>query len=69
METFIKDSQTERIEPQYRKGRQNEQDAVGFINHDNKKFVIFDRHTKKYITGWVMNEAQYQKFLNNNNII
>lgn len=26
-------------------------------------------HTKKYITGWVMNNAQYQEFVNNNNII
>ena len=25
--------------------------------------------TKKYITGWVMNDLQYQKFIDNNNII
>jgi hypothetical protein len=29
---FVKDPKSERIEPQYRKGRENEQDAVGFLN-------------------------------------
>ena len=66
---FVKDSKSERIEPQYRKGRKNEQDAVGFLNRKERRFVIFDRHTKKYITGWVMNDLQYQEFLDNNNII
>ena len=66
---FVKDPTSERIEPQYRKGRENEQDAVGFLNRRERRFVIFDRHTKKYITGWVMNDIQYQEFLDNNNII
>jgi len=66
---FVKDPKSEKIEPQYRKGRENEQDAVGFINRRDRKFVIFDRHTKKYITGWVMNDLQYQDFIDNNNII
>jgi hypothetical protein len=64
-----KDPKSERIEPQYRKGRENEQDAVGFLNRRDRRFVIFDRHTKKYITGWVMNDLQYQEFIDNNNII
>ena len=66
---FVKDPKSERIEPQYRKGRENEQDAVGFLNRRDRRFVIFDRHTKKYITGWVMNDLQYQEFIDNNNII
>ena len=66
---FIKDPKSERVEPQYRKGRENEQDAVGFVNREDRRFVIFDRHTKKYITGWEMNDLQYQEFLDNNNII
>jgi hypothetical protein len=69
LEEFIKDPKSERIEPQYRKGRENEQDAVGFFNRRERRFVIFNRHTKKYITGWVMNDLQYEEFLNNNNII
>ena len=66
---FVKDPKSEKIEPQYRKDRENEQDAVGFLNRKDRRFVIFDRHTKKYITGWVMNDIQYQEFINNNNII
>lgn len=66
---FVQDPTSEKIEPQYRKGRDNEQDAVGFLNRKDRRFVIFDRHTKKYITGWVMNDLQYQEFINNNNII
>jgi hypothetical protein len=66
---FVKDPKSERIESQYRKGRENEQDAVGFLNRRDRRFVIFDRHTKKYITGWVMNDLQYQEFIDNNNII
>jgi len=69
LEEFAKDPNSERIEPQYRKGRENEQDAVGFLNRKDKRFIIFDRHTKKYITGWVMNDLQYQEFIENNNII
>jgi hypothetical protein len=69
LEEFAKDPKSERIEPQYRKGRENEQDAVGFLNRKDKRFIIFDRHTKKYITGWVMNDLQYQEFIENNNII
>ena len=66
---FVKDPKSEKIEPQYRRGRKNEQDAVGFLNRKDRRFVIFDRHTKKYITGWVMNDLQYQEFIDNNNII
>ena len=66
---FAKDPNSERIEPQYRKRRENEQDAVGFLNRRDRKFVIFDRHTKKYITGWAMNDFQYQEFIDNNNIV
>jgi hypothetical protein len=66
---FVKDPKSEKIEPQYRKGRGNEQDVVGFLNRKDRRFVIFDRHTKKYITGWVMNDLQYQEFIDNNNII
>ena len=66
---LVKDPKNEKIEPQYRKGRKNEQDAVGFLNRKDRKFVIFNRHTKKYITGWVMNDLQYQEFIDNNNII
>ena len=66
---FVKDSKSERFEAKYRKGCANEQDVVGFLNRRDRKFVIFDRSTKKYISGWVMNELQYQEFLNNNNII
>jgi len=66
---FVKDPKSERIEPQYRKGRENEQDSVGFLNRRDRRFVIFNRHTKKYITGWVMNDLQYQEFIDNNNII
>ena len=66
---FVKDPKSEKIEPQYRKGRENEQDVVGFINRKDRRFVIFDRHTKKYITGWIMNDLQYQEFIDNNNII
>mmetsp|Transcript_24682 Transcript_24682/g.43301 ORF Transcript_24682/g.43301 Transcript_24682/m.43301 type:complete len:164 (-) Transcript_24682:212-703(-) len=66
---FVKDPKSEKIEPQYRKGRENEQDVVGFLNRKDRRFVIFDRHTKKYITGWVMNDIQYQEFIDNNNII
>jgi len=66
---FVKDPKSEKIEPQDRKGRENEQDVVGFLNRKDRRFVIFDRHTKKYITGWVMNDLQYQEFLDNNNII
>ena len=66
---FINDPKSEKIEPQYRKGRANEQNTVGFINRQERKFVIFDRETKKYITGWVMNDLQYQEFIQNNNII
>ena len=66
---FVKDPKSEKIEPQYRKGRENEQDVVGFLNRKDRRFVIFDRHTKKYITGWVMNDLQYQEFIDNNNII
>ena len=69
LEEFAKDPKSERIEPQYRKGRENEQDAVGFLNRRDKRFIIFDRHTKKYITGWVMNDLQYPEFIENNNII
>lgn len=66
---FVKDPKSEKIEPQYRKGWENEQDAVGFLNRKDRRFVIFDRHTKRYITGWVMNDLQYQEFIDNNNII
>ena len=66
---FVKDPKSERFEAKYRKGRANEQDVVGFLNRQDRKFVIFDKSTKKYITGWVMNDLQYQEFLNNNNII
>jgi hypothetical protein len=66
---FSKDTKSEKIEPQYRKGRENEQDAVGFLNRRERRFIIFNRHTKKYITGWVMNDSQYQEFVKNNNII
>ena len=66
---FVRDSKSEKIEPQYRKGRENEQDAVGFLNRKDRRFVIFNRHTKKYITGWVINKIQYEEFINNNNII
>jgi phage terminase small subunit len=66
---FAKDPKSEKIEPQYRKGRENEQDTVGFLNRRDRRFIIFNRHTKKYITGWVMNDLQYQEFINNNNII
>ena len=66
---FVKDPQSERIDPQYHKGRENEQDATGFLNRRDRRFVIFNRHTKKYITGWVMNDLQYQEFIDNNNII
>lgn len=66
---FVKDPKSEKIEPQYRKGRENEQEVVGFLNRKDRRFVIFDRHTKKYITGWVMNDIQYQEFMDNNNII
>jgi hypothetical protein len=66
---FVQDPKSERIEPQYRKGRENEQDAVGFLNRRDRRFVIFNRHTKKYITGWVINDLQYQEFIDNNNII
>ena len=48
---FSKDTKSEKIEPQYRKGRENEQNAVGFLNRKERRFVIFNRHTKKYITG------------------
>ena len=51
---FVQDPKSERIEPQYRKGRENEQDAVGFLNRRDRKFVIFNWHTKKYITGQVL---------------
>lgn len=54
---FVEDSKSERFETKYRKGRENEQDVVGFLNRRDRKFVIFDRYTKKYITGWVMNEV------------
>ena len=66
---FVKDQKSEKIEPQYRKGRKNEQDVVGFLNRKDRRFVIFNKHTKKYITGWVMNDLQYQEFRDNNNII
>jgi hypothetical protein len=66
---FSKNTKFEKIEPQYRKGRENEQDAVGFLNRRERRFIIFNRHTKKYITGWVMNDLQYQEFIENNNII
>ena len=66
---FAKDPNSEKIEPRYRKRRENEQDAVGFLNRKDKRFIIFERHTKKYITGWVMNDLQYQEFIENNNII
>jgi hypothetical protein len=66
---FSKNTKSEKIEPQYRKGRENEQDAVGFLNRRERRFIIFNRHTKKYITGWVMNDLQYQEFIENNNII
>ena len=57
------------IEPHYRRGRKNEQDAVGFLNRNDRRFVIFNRHSKKYMTRWVMKDLQYQEFRNNNNII
>lgn len=66
---FIKDPKTEKIETKYRKGRNNERDVVAFINRNDKRFVIFDRDSKKFITGWRMNDLQYQEFINNNNII
>ena len=66
---FVKDLKSEKIQPKYRKGRKNEQDAVGFINRENKKFVIFDRDIIKYINGWVIDETQYEEFINNNNIM
>lgn len=37
LEEFVKEPKSERIEPQYRKGRENEQDAVGFLNQSNKE--------------------------------
>ena len=64
---FIQDPKSEKIEPTYRKGRENEQDVVGF--RQERKFVIFNRETRKYITSWEMNDVQYQEFINNNNII
>ena len=66
---FVKDPKSEKIELQYRRGRKNEQDAVGFLNRKDRRFVIFNWHTKKYITGWVMNDLQYKEFRDNNNII
>lgn len=66
---FVKDPKSERVEAQYRKGRENEQDGIAFINREDKKFIIFNRQTKKYITGWAMNDLQYKEFIDNNNII
>ena len=66
---FVQDPKSERIEPPYRKGRENKQDAVGFLNRRDGRFIIFNRHTKKYITGWVIYDLQYQEFLDNNHII
>ena len=48
---FAKDPESERIEAPYRKERENEQDTIGFLNRREKKFIIFNRNTKKYITG------------------
>ena len=64
---FIQDPKSEKIETTYRKGRNNEQDVVGFIQE--KKFVLFNKETNKFITGWEMNDFQYDEFINNNNII
>jgi len=64
---FIQNPKSERIETTYRKGRQNQRDVIGF--RDGKKFTIFDKDSKKFITGWVMNDLQYKEYIENNNII
>lgn len=53
----------------FRKGRANEQDAIVFINHEKKRFTVFNKNTKKFISGWVMTPDQYTEYINNNNII
>lgn len=69
IEGFMKDPKTEKVEAYHRRDRKDGKKVIGFINRDQKKFVIFDKDTKKYITGWIMNQDQFEEFLENNNFI
>lgn len=40
-----------------------------FMNHEKKQFVVFNAETKKFISGWKMTQAQYDLYLETNNII
>ena len=70
VEKFMRNEET-KIERNkfYRKGRENQQNGVLFINHREKRFAIFNAETKKFITGWVMDQAQYDNYLETGNII
>lgn len=67
IEKFIKDPNSKRVEATFRKGRENQQDVIGFIQE--KKFIIFDKETKNYITGWEMNQDQFEEYKANNNFV
>lgn len=53
----------------FRKGLKNQQKATVFINHTEKKVAIFNAKTNKLISGWVMNQGQYDLYLKTGNII
>lgn len=65
----MKDSKTEReTDKFFRKGLENQQDAEVFINHPDKGYAVFNKHTKKFITAWVMTGPQYDESMANDNI-
>jgi len=53
----------------FRKGHENQQKAIVFINHREKRFAIFNAETKKFISGWVMIQDEYDNYIETNNII
>ena len=54
VEAFVRDPQSQRVEATYRKGRENQQDVIGFVNYEEKRFVCFTRDTGKFVVGWAL---------------
>lgn len=52
----------------FKKVRENEQEVDSFINHPEKRIAVFNKYTKKFISGWQMTEDQYDEYLKNNNL-
>jgi hypothetical protein len=53
----------ELIEGTYRAGKFDEIEALHYIEHKTKLWVVFKKETKSYITGWKLRYRQYQDLI------